>query len=302
MSLDSWPIQTAGNFDELFALIRSREKKAAWRGHSDSKWKLESSLDRFLRDRKVTSYEESLKFEEDIKKEFITHCVPYSDLIEKEYLRDGIWGSVALGQHSGLPTRLLDWTRSAWIAAWFACHETQEADGMIWWFDFKAFERNVGRHWNRHGVPYRNRDPKYDGWAEEKRVNHGIAERDIEYEAFTTTGKRWISKLHFQVFFPRMEAQQGFHTVCGRLHLSQDDAIDEMAAHPLSTEIIPRGRIRIVKSAKRQILDDLYLMNIHAKSLLYPGIDLAARAIRDQFKIVDPPPQSAVKSLESSEL
>jgi hypothetical protein len=66
--------------------------------------------------------------------EFKRTSIPLSQLQPKSD-----WDVIALAQHHGLPTRLLDWTYSAIVALWFAVNETApnkeggiENYGVVW--------------------------------------------------------------------------------------------------------------------------------------------------------------------------
>ena len=55
---------------------------------------------------------------------------------------DSVWDWMALGQHRGLPTRLLDWTYSPLVAAHFATVQgAADADRAVWRLDWKEVHR-----------------------------------------------------------------------------------------------------------------------------------------------------------------
>ena len=105
--------------------------KYAFRGLSDSNYKLETTLMRLGGD-----YSE---LENHLLRNFSKYA--HQNVVE----HDSIWHWLSVAQHHGLPTRLMDWTYSPYIATHFATENIEkfDIDGVIWAVDYIAVNKFV---------------------------------------------------------------------------------------------------------------------------------------------------------------
>lgn len=98
------------------------KKNLIFRGQGDKNWKLVPKSGR-------SGYLEY--YADDLSEKFIFQAwMRYAKaFIPKD--PDNLWDWLAIAQHYGLATRLLDWSKNPLVAAYFACSEELDKDGVI---------------------------------------------------------------------------------------------------------------------------------------------------------------------------
>jgi hypothetical protein len=124
LRVESWGEVHELLFDDMWneelRLFRSR---FAYRGNSDASAPLLSGLVRLGGD---------VELERQLMRAFRKYAA------QNAVPHDTDWDWLALGQHHGLPTRLLDWTYSPFVALHFATANLQayDRDGIVWAIDY----------------------------------------------------------------------------------------------------------------------------------------------------------------------
>ncbi len=100
-----------GTFEEFHELITSFSSTSIYRGVCDHKYTLKTSLGR----KRNVETKDLYALEKKMMRLFKTHSTAHLDTKPSNE-----WEWLALAQHHGLPTRLLDWSRNPLVALFFA--------------------------------------------------------------------------------------------------------------------------------------------------------------------------------------
>ncbi len=249
-----------------------RNLSSTWifRGQCSAKWGLESSLERVVKDYKPADRVSVEKFFIFQFKRRAHNCLNPSLLPKNE--RD-ILEWLALMQHHGAPTRLLDFTKSPYIATFFAIEKADE-DCAVWAID--------------------------KGWCllqSSTKIANKLNFGNLNSLEFLLRNPETLPDIFAAAFFQspnipcalavepyrmneRLNVQQGCFLCPGDVRRSfQENLLD-------SDQLVGvQGYIRklvIPQKIQNEALYDLQLMNINRASL-FPGFDGFAQSLKDQI-------------------
>ncbi len=202
-----------------------------------------------------------------LEKHMLRNFIKYSTI---EGDNNSIWKWLTLGQHHGLPTRLLDWTYSPLVALHFATatFEHFDSDSLIWAINYKQ-----------------TLDQLPTGKLKQTYIKEGshIFTIDMLNQSGLQglEGLEQLSKEPFCMFFEppsingRIVNQYALFSVMSNPSQTIDSWIEKKQ--------IDRFRILIPKSLKWEIRDKLDQSNINER-VLFPGLDGLASWLKRQYK------------------
>lgn len=176
---------------------------------------------------------------------------------------DSVWSWLAVGQHHGLPTRLVDWTFSPYVALHFMTEDTArfDSDGAVWAIDFVAARRYL--------------PPPLARILEEEDANVFTAEM-LSRGAPTLRDLDALGEQHpggFVVFLEppsvseRIVSQYALFSLGPRNAGRQQDLSAWLGAHPELSR-----KVTVPAALKWEIRDRLDQSNV-TERVLYPGLD-----------------------------
>lgn len=228
-----------------------------FRGHADASWQLESSLLRRIHGLADRSYAHEI--EQLLEDEFMAQASLFPEVrsVSSILLASGRAERWAYMQHHSCPTRLLDWTASPYVAAYFAVEQLPNTDGAVFVVAPAALDQYM-----------RQQDPAMVNISEEALVDLGTTDR----VAFTWPLLR----------SNRMVAQQGHFSVSTNILAAHDGLILKACSSVTGKRpdsIICR-KIVIASHLKLVILQQLRAMNVAAHAL-FPTLDGLGRSLSD---------------------
>jgi hypothetical protein len=165
-------------------------------------------------------------------------------------------------QHHGAPTRLLDFTWSPYVAAFFAL-ERATGDAAIWAVNLPLLWRTHDRH-RISGVNVLDADPR-DADAFEKYFSPNL-------HTFVWQGDPFRMP-------QRVVAQSGTFLVLSHLGMTVEDVLDR---YPGSGVLLVQFVLR-TSELRAEAMASLYSMNI-TQATLFPGLDGLARSMAYEFE------------------
>ena len=233
--------------------LRRFRLRTALRGLSDSSYRLESTL--------MRTGGAFADLERHMLRNFKKYA--YRDVVE----RDSLWHWMCVAQHHGLPTRLLDWTYSPFVAMHFATADLDkfDRDGAIWSVNYvKTHEL----------LPKRLRD-----WVDREGANVLTVEL-LSDVADSLPELNELASEHVLIFFEppsvddRIVNQFAFFSVMSNPRMALDSWLH---CHPgLARKII------IPAALKWEVRDKLDQANVNER-VLFPGLDGLSRWLKRHY-------------------
>lgn len=253
--------------DQIFDLMTEHEYREdldryrslyAYRGMTDVNFHLQTSLARNCKGRK-----------EQLESAILNSFTKYAALDEPT-LEDSVWTQMILGQHHGLPTRLLDWSHSALVALHFATAEADldemdQHDSVVWRIDIDELHQLVPEKYKRIE---RQEGTTVFSVSMLKRACNSIREydRDMRDRAMLVIEPPSID--------PRIVNQYSFFSIVPNEMDDIEQFLDTCTNHTIKYVIDRKLRWHL-----RDILDQ---QNINER-MIYPGLDGICKALTRHY-------------------
>lgn len=276
-------VEDVGDWQEFQKVISARFPHGGWafRGHSIATWHLDTALDRECLDNVEFGNSNVPGGCHVVPMDVLPHAFERELLLQFQrrahhYISnppgdEDVLDWLALMQHYGVPTRLLDWTLSPYVALYFAFENSQpDTDCAVWAIDTNWLSRT----------------------ATEKALNHPTFPQDQRGRAFSQYLNRNLLGAEnpnvVVVANPfrmneRAAAQQGVF-LCDLSHVASFLSTLKRMFMPVPPPLPVIWKF-VIKTADRvRFVRELNRMNINGASL-FPGLEGFARSLKLDLQV-----------------
>jgi FRG domain len=250
------PVTSAFDFarkiHELAQSVPAGGTNTLWlRGHGKSTWELKPSVGRpsdeggLFNPTRMPTSEGFYQVEKESIQRFRRDCYPF---VQRTLTN---WEAITLGQHHGLPTRLLDWSSNPLVALFFATERHRDCDGAVF--------------------AYRRRSDSTFHLSMFEGQNFKMP------EVKDPTNISGIKIVYPMLIADRLITQSSGFTIQDPLidlmNRSGDDFLDA------DLDILELYRWMIPRDSKQTIIEELHRVSINRRTL-FPGLDGVGKGIQ----------------------
>jgi len=230
----------------------------AFRGQADASWPISSTLSRYLQ-----QYVPQEKWEEREQRAIKVFRRKAHHFLGDSSALDETLRCLALMQHHGAPTRLIDFSKSPFVAAHFA-FEKATADSAV-------YALNTPQLWH-------NAAPKEFPKLARKFIDPRSSDNFKKYFFSNKYPIIWPGEPYFMD--RRLVSQSGTFVLQGMLGSTVNEILDQYeTTSPLLIKIV------LSKAMRSEAMEGLYRMNI-TNATLFPDLDGLAKSMAGELEMV----------------
>lgn len=272
MQEPSYTTKRLKSWNQFQSFVNLFSSNWVFRGQSNANWDLKSSIERTEFFRSYPEVEQSflLDFQRGAKNFLQEKEVP-NDLIE--------W--LALMQHHGAPTRLLDFTKSIYVASYFAFENTSpnSKDIAIWAINIQTVHDRVTKYLKLSNSEEFEQRRIFFSDKDFEDTKRQFNDKDFE-QVFMQNAKSCIMPVEPFNMNKRYSLQQATFISAGNSNESFMEQL-EFLGESLAKAVI---KITLPSSLKNSVLRELEKMNINRASI-FPDLDGYSAALKMKYNL-----------------
>jgi hypothetical protein len=277
MLQQKYSVRTLESWQAYKDFVQHFSNNWAFRGQANAKWVLNNAIERtdFIHLRKG--------IEEDFVAEFQRGARNY---LSNDETPGHLLEWLALMQHHGAPTRLLDLTKSPFIAAFFAfeqCYEHNDNSVAVWAVNINYLRSRALEIFSKE-FP--------DALQQSKNlINESLFER-----IFRENNRSLVFPVEPFRMNKRYSLQQSVFISTGISHLPMMEQLNFLGDGIESSVV----RLEIPSAYKKEALRDLLQMNLNRASL-FPDLDGYAASLKLRYESLQRPDENLEQQIEKLE-